>query len=82
MLFSNPTTEEKAIYANQNKEEYSMANYVTITSDKRKKTALLLCVFLGMFGHISIMSERLERVFYIPVLLDCSASDGLLISLK
>ena len=48
--FSNPTTEEKAIYANQNKEEYSMANYVTITSDKRKKTALLLCVFLGMFG--------------------------------
>ena len=27
-----------------------MANYVTVTSDKSKKTALLLCIFLGMFG--------------------------------
>ncbi len=27
-----------------------MANYVSITSDKKKSTALLLCVFLGLFG--------------------------------
>lgn len=27
-----------------------MANYTTNTSDKRKKTALLLCVFGGFFG--------------------------------
>lgn len=27
-----------------------MANYVTSTSDKSKKTALILCIFLGFFG--------------------------------
>lgn len=27
-----------------------MANYVTSTSDKSKKTALLICVFLGWIG--------------------------------
>lgn len=27
-----------------------MANYVTNTSDKSKKTALLLCLFGGLFG--------------------------------
>ena len=27
-----------------------MANYVTITSDKSKKTALRLCIILGEFG--------------------------------
>ena len=27
-----------------------MANYVTITSDKSKIVALLLCVFLGILG--------------------------------
>ena len=27
-----------------------MANYVTSTSDKSKKTALILCVLLGMVG--------------------------------
>lgn len=27
-----------------------MANYVTSTSDKKKKTALLLCVFGGVLG--------------------------------
>lgn len=27
-----------------------MANYTTQTSDKSKTTALLLCIFLGMFG--------------------------------
>lgn len=27
-----------------------MANYTTVTSDKSKTTALLLCIFLGFFG--------------------------------
>ena len=27
-----------------------MPNYVTQTSDKKKYTALLLCIFLGFFG--------------------------------
>ena len=27
-----------------------MSNYVTMTSDKKKTTALILCIFLGMFG--------------------------------
>lgn len=27
-----------------------MANYVTVTSDKSKKVALLLCIFLGPLG--------------------------------
>jgi len=27
-----------------------MANYVTSTSDKSKTTALILCIFLGLFG--------------------------------
>lgn len=27
-----------------------MANYVTNTSDKSKKTALMLCIFGGIFG--------------------------------
>ncbi len=27
-----------------------MANYVTMTSDKKKSTALLLCIFGGVFG--------------------------------
>ncbi len=27
-----------------------MTNYVTITSEKKKSTALLLCIFLGFFG--------------------------------
>ena len=27
-----------------------MANYTTITSDKNKTTALLLCIFGGVFG--------------------------------
>lgn len=27
-----------------------MANYVTNTSDKSKKTALILCIFLGIVG--------------------------------
>ena len=31
------------------KEEF-MSSYVTQTSDKKKKTALLLCIFLGWMG--------------------------------
>jgi len=27
-----------------------MANYSTITSDKKKKTAMMLCIFGGLFG--------------------------------
>ena len=27
-----------------------MANYVAVTSDKKRKTALLLCIFLGCLG--------------------------------
>jgi len=27
-----------------------MSRYVVITSDKKKITALLLCIFLGVFG--------------------------------
>lgn len=27
-----------------------MSNYVTQTSDKKKGTALILCIFLGIFG--------------------------------
>lgn len=27
-----------------------MANYITITSDKSKSVALVLCIFLGVFG--------------------------------
>lgn len=27
-----------------------MANYVTGTSDKKKSTALILCIFFGIFG--------------------------------
>jgi restriction system protein len=32
------------------REEDFMANYVTQTSDKKKGTALLLCLFLGWLG--------------------------------
>ena len=49
-IFYEPVIKKKEFYATQNKEKNSMANYVTITSDKSKKTALLLCIFLGEFG--------------------------------
>ena len=32
------------------REAVTVANYVTITSDKSKKTAYLICLFTGMFG--------------------------------
>lgn len=38
-----------------------MANYVTNTSDKSKKTALLLCVFLGIIGAHYYYVGRIGR---------------------
>ncbi len=40
-----------------------MANYVSITSDKKKSTALLLCLFLGMFGGHYFYVGRIGRGF-------------------
>ena len=38
-----------------------MANYTTITSDKSKKTALLCCVFGGLFGIHLFYVGRISR---------------------
>lgn len=38
-----------------------MAKYVSVTSDKKKSTALLLCVFLGMFGAHYFYVGRIGR---------------------
>ena len=38
-----------------------MANYVTSTSDKRKSTALLLCIFGGFFGLHYFYVGRIGR---------------------
>lgn len=38
-----------------------MANYVSITSDKKKSTALLLCLFMGMFGAHYFYVGRIGR---------------------
>ena len=38
-----------------------MANYVTPTSDKKKTTALLLCIFLGGFGAHYYYVGRIGR---------------------
>jgi len=38
-----------------------MANYVTQTSDKSKSTALLLCIFLGIFGAHHFYVGRVGR---------------------
>ena len=40
-----------------------MANYVTSTSDKKKLTALLLCVFLGFLGAHYFYVGRFGRGF-------------------
>lgn len=40
-----------------------MANYTTNTSDKSRKTALLLCIFLG-WVHIIFMLEELDVVLW------------------
>lgn len=38
-----------------------MANYFTSTSDKSKKTALILCVLLGMLGFHYFYVGRIGR---------------------
>lgn len=38
-----------------------MANYTTITSDKSKKTALLLCAIGGIFGAHQYYVGRISR---------------------
>lgn len=38
-----------------------MANYMTMTSDKSKKTALLLCVFGGLIGLHHFYVGRIGR---------------------
>ncbi len=38
-----------------------MANYVTVTSDKKKRTALLLCIFLGWMGAHYFYVGRIGR---------------------
>lgn len=38
-----------------------MANYVTLASDKSKKIALLLCIFLGFIGAHQYYVGRIGR---------------------
>ena len=38
-----------------------MANYVTMTSDKKKGTALILCIFFGMLGIHYFYVGRISR---------------------
>ena len=38
-----------------------MANYVTNTSDKKKSTALILCIFLGILGAHYYYVGRIGR---------------------
>lgn len=38
-----------------------MANYVSVTSDKKKSTAFLLCLFLGFFGGHYFYVGRIGR---------------------
>ena len=40
-----------------------MANYVTSTCDKSKTTALILCIFLGLFGAHYFYVGRYGRGF-------------------
>lgn len=56
-----------------------MANYVTGTSDKKKKVALLLCIFGGIFGLHQFYVGRIGKgilylftggLFIIGVLID------------
>ena len=46
-----------------------MPNYVTMTSDKSKKKALLLCLFLGLFGAHNFYVGKYFRgiVFFFTV---------------
>ena len=43
------------------REAFIVANYVTITSDKSKKTAYLICLFTGMFGGHYLYVGRTGR---------------------
>ena len=40
-----------------------MATYVSVTSDKKKSTAFLLCLFLGFFGAHYFYVGRIGRGF-------------------
>lgn len=40
-----------------------MSQYVTTTSDKKKGTALILCIFLGLFGAHYFYVGRIGRGF-------------------
>lgn len=40
-----------------------MSNYVTNTSDKKKKTALMLCIFLGWAGVHQFYVDKWEKGF-------------------
>lgn len=43
-----------------------MSNYVTQTSDKKKTTALLLCIFLGFFGvHLFYVGRIGKGILYL-----------------
>ena len=43
-----------------------MSNYVTQTSDKKKTTALLLCIFLGVFGvHLFYVGRIGKGILYL-----------------
>lgn len=42
-----------------------MANYVTLTSDKKKKTAYFLCLFGGCFGlHYFYVGKTFTGILY------------------
>ena len=42
-----------------------MANYVAVTSDKKRKVALLLCIFLGWLGfHLFYVGRIGKGVLY------------------
>ena len=44
----------------------NMSNYVTQTSDKKKTTALLLCIFLGFFGvHLFYVGRIGKGILYL-----------------
>ena len=44
-----------------------MANYVTQTSDKEKKVALLLCIFFAFSVFINFMLGELEGASFISL---------------
>lgn len=42
-----------------------MANYVTLTSDKKKRTAYTLCLFGGLFGlHYFYVGKTFTGILY------------------